>query len=281
MKCNIIILILCACVFELGTSMSTVLAEAPSTPSSRDEELAQNCADCRLTSQSIEDLIRKPRQMNAYGQLEERVDLEKIKKAVCKDIVSDRDRENCRSFFYTNLETIEKWKQHSQRVSFFDFVCIKELKYCCPRNSFGPKCTKCSPCNTNELCHGDGTRFGNGTCVCTEGHTGPRCASCKRGYHAVITKDSLTSDGADDRLVVCKPCHRSCQYCRLDGSLGCEVCRSGFTWIPAYGCSDIDECAQNKKICGENTFCVNTEGSYFCYGKLFSSSRVFCSNHPI
>lgn len=268
MKCNISNLFPRPTITEPLLLLMLTFGMATASMQTLDEELAQNCAHCRLTSQSIEDLIRKPRQMDAYGQLEERVDLEKIKKAICKDIISDKDRENCRSFFYTNLDTIEKWKLHSQKVSFFDFVCIKELKFCCPRNSFGPRCTKCPQCGRNELCHGEGTRFGNGTCLCSEGHTGPKCSSCQRGYHAVIRKDEEPTGRAGDRLITCKPCHRSCQFCRNEGPLGCEVCRSGFTWIPTYGCSDIDECSQNKKICGENTFCVNTEGSYFCYGEL-------------
>lgn len=275
MKCVLVLSLLCA---SFRAQLVSSASEDP-TLGSKEEVLARNCANCRLASQSIEELIRKPRQMNVYGQVNERVDLDKIKKAVCKDIVSDRDRESCRSFFYTNLKTIEKWKQNSQKASFFDFVCIKELKYCCPRNSFGPRCTKCSACERNEHCHGEGTRFGNGTCVCDKGYKGQKCASCERGYHPVIAKKDKTlsseTDDTDDQGTVCEPCHRSCLYCRSGSPLGCEVCRSGFTWIPAYGCSDIDECSQNRKICGDNTFCVNTEGSYFCYGKIDISK-----NHP-
>lgn len=215
-----------------------------------------NCTDCRLTSESIEGLIRIPRQMNLYGQIDDKIDLEKIKKLVCKDISDDYDREKCRHFYFTNLPTIQKWKNSSAKTKFFDFVCIKELKFCCPRNSFGPKCTKCIECNSNQHCHGEGTRQGNGTCVCKDGHQGPDCNSCSKGYYS--KRDNST-------IISCKPCHRSCLYCRHDGPLGCDVCQKGFTWLPSYGCSDVDECVKNKKICGENTFCVNTEGSYFCY----------------
>lgn len=226
-----------------------------------DESVEQSCAACRLVSHSIDDILTKPRQMNAYGRMDDKIDLEKIKKGVCKDIASDGERERCRDFFFTKIGTIQKWKHSTSKANFFDFVCIKELKYCCPRNSYGPKCTKCIECNKNEHCHGEGTRSGNGTCVCKEGYTGNKCAFCARHYYLHNGNQQSTSMGRE-----CRPCHRSCLYCRHGGPTGCEVCRSGYTWIPTYGCSDVDECLQNDgKICGDNTFCVNTEGSYFCY----------------
>lgn len=227
-------------------------------------DIKQKCSNCRLTSTSIEEILRKPRQMNSYGQIDDRIDLEKIKKAVCRDLINDQERERCRSFYFNHISTIQKWKQIYARMSFMDFVCIKELKYCCPRNSFGPTCTKCQECGPNQHCHGDGTRSGNGTCVCKEGHTGPGCASCVPGYY--LDKKNINGLNEISSMALCRQCHRSCLYCRQEGPLGCEVCQSGFNWVPTYGCSDIDECIQsNKKICGDNTFCVNTEGSYFCY----------------
>lgn len=228
------------------------------------ESIEQLCADCRLTSQSVENLIRNPRQVDAYGQVEEKVNLEKIKKAVCKEIISDQERERCRNFYFSQQANVIKWKQSQSRISFHDFVCIKELKYCCPSNSYGPKCTKCPKCGINEHCHGDSTRTGNGSCVCREGHTGIECASCLPGYY--LDKSVLKLSDDSPKRILCKACHRSCLYCRHESPQGCEVCKSGFTWVPGYGCSDIDECIKSKnKICGENTFCVNTEGSYFCY----------------
>lgn len=238
---------------------------------SNDNAIVDKCNDCKLASDSINDLIKLPRQMDAYGQMDDRVDLEKIKKRICKDIINDENRERCRHFYFTQLSTIQKWKNLNIKSSFFDYVCIKELKLCCPRQSYGPKCNKCVDCNVNEHCHGEGTRQGNGTCVCKEGHSGPHCMSCQKGFHQ--EKLSVGSEKFEQKAtellmkkVLCKACHKSCLYCRHGGPLGCEVCQKGFTWIPDHGCSDIDECTQsNNKICGQNTFCVNTEGSYFCY----------------
>lgn len=228
---------------------------------SKDVKVDTLCGECRITSESLENLLRQPRQMNAYGQLEERIDLDKIKKAVCKDIVNDTEREKCRNFFYTQSSVIEKWKLTRGKTTFFDFVCIKELKVCCPRNSYGTTCKKCNKCGINEQCYGEGTRSGNGECICNQGHTGLNCSKCMPRYYSDIVEETPNST-----RVVCKPCHKSCLYCRREGPLGCEVCQSGYTWVPTYGCSDIDECIRSgNKICGDNTFCVNTEGSYFCY----------------
>lgn len=230
------------------------------------DEVEDKCRECNLTSRSIEEIIKLPRQMNSYGNMEERIDLEKIKKRVCTDISNDVDREKCRHFYFTQLPTIQRWKHSKTKTSFFDHVCIRELKVCCPRNSFGPKCSKCSLCPNNQECHGEGTRQGNGTCVCKQGYTGHNCNFCIKGYYQDTVRQNLSKIETKRAPVICSPCHRSCEYCREGGPQGCDVCKAGFTFIPGYGCGDIDECINsNNKICGENTFCVNTEGSYFCY----------------
>lgn len=233
----------------------------------QNEKGVQLCNDCKLTAQSVEDLVRKPRQMDSYGQMSDRIDLDKIKKAVCKEIASDEDRESCRSFYYNNLEAAQRWRRAAEqsKTSYYDFVCIKHLKLCCPEGSFGPKCTKCSRCATsNEHCHGESTRSGNGTCICKPGHSGHQCSSCLPGYY--LDKEALKLPEFSSKRLLCKSCHRSCESCRSHGPQGCEVCTKGFAWISGLGCTDIDECIQSdNKICGLNTFCVNTIGSYFCY----------------
>lgn len=223
---------------------------------------SSTCYDCRLTSNSIEDLLKKPRLVNEYGEVESNIDSDKINKALCKDIINDKERERCRSFYFSYSSVIKKWRQTGSKQSFFDFVCIKELKLCCPRDSFGPRCTKCPECDVNKVCYGEGTRVGNGTCICKEGHVGSNCENCSIGFY-------MDRSGRNGSLsTICRACHRSCISCYQGGPLGCQVCRSGFVWLPGYGCSDEDECTRsNNKICGDNTFCVNTEGSYFCYGK--------------
>lgn len=227
-------------------------------------ETPDKCAECRLTSNSIEDLVRKPRQVDSYGHVDDRINLDKIKKAVCKEVINDIEREHCRKFYFNNIDSVEKWKNTNPKVSFYDFVCIKELKYCCPENSYGPKCSKCPQCGQNEYCLGEGTRAGNGSCVCKEGHIGVNCNSCLRGYY--FDKTALELPDYSRKRILCKQCHKSCEACFQAGPKNCQVCRKGYTFVPGHGCSDIDECIESdKKICGDNTFCVNTEGSYFCY----------------
>ncbi|XP_077232306.1 uncharacterized protein LOC143868531 [Tasmannia lanceolata] len=246
--------------FVIGYLAFSLLMEHTSFLATADI-IEDKCHDCRLTSSSVDELTRRPRQMNSYGQVGDRIDLEKIKKAVCKEYHNDGDREKCRNFYFTQQASVLRWKQSSSKASFFDFVCIKDLKVCCPERSFGQKCTKCSKCNTNEFCHGEGTRSGNGTCICKAGHAGQDCSVCLKGFY--MDKSHSNPSGGK---TACEKCHRSCEQCRGPGPTKCDVCKSGFTWEPSYGCVDIDECIRSKnKICGENTFCVNTEGSYFCY----------------
>ena len=43
----------------------------------------------------------------------------------------------------------------------------------------------------------------------------------------------------------------------------CE-CKSGYKGDGKNSCIDINECLENLKPCGENTICINTQGSYTC-----------------
>lgn len=67
----------------------------------------------------------------------------------------------------------------------------------------------------------------------------------------------------------CIACDSSCfKHCRFAGPKGCEVCRDGYIWDEEYGCLDIDECIQlGYNPCHSNSFSVNNEGSYRCFGK--------------
>lgn len=81
---------------------------------------------------------------------------------------------------------------------------------------------------------------------------------------------SQNSDEQKNDRIKCLPCDKSCAFhCRSKGPRGCEVCKIGYFWDNEFGCVDIDECIEMKRSpCKKNTFCVNTEGSYFCYGKF-------------
>jgi hypothetical protein len=57
---------------------------------------------------------------------------------------------------------------------------------------------------------------------------------------------------------------------------GCEI---GFEWSDTYSeCSDVDECAMDKKLCGSNTKCTNEQGGYSCECAIgaFRNSDFVC-----
>lgn len=106
----------------------------------------------------------------------------------------------------------------------------------------------------------------------------------------------LTEPVGQDQKPQCEPCDKSClSFCRAKGPKGCEVCRDGYSWDPDYGCLDIDECHElGYNPCQKNSFCINTEGMYDCFGKhikrfsrlsfvtlSFSSSLCFFLSFPI
>lgn len=177
---------------------------------------------------------------------------------------------------------------------------------CCPDGHYGIYCKKCpggpfNVCSKRGQCKGDGTKKGSGKCVCHKGYTGDLCDQCEPGYY--LDKNILDNlakhdknldkngdkngDKNDDKTkdesnrvrnkkITCLPCDKSCAFhCRSKGSRGCEVCKSGYYWDQDYGCIDIDECNELKRNpCKKNTFCVNTEGSYLCYGQLIGRTFI-------
>ncbi|KFD73057.1 hypothetical protein M514_00186, partial [Trichuris suis] len=98
----------------------------------------------------------------------------------------------CHSMIEQQEELLEKWF-YRLRISIpdlFQWLCIDQMKVCCPRNRFGPECTSCPgdtsrPCFGNGACHGSGTRFGTGKCVCHAGYQGKLCRKCAHNYYAV------------------------------------------------------------------------------------------------
>ncbi|CDW52964.1 DUF3456 and EGF CA domain containing protein [Trichuris trichiura] len=160
-------------------------------------------------------------------------------------------------------ELLEKWF-HQLRISIpdlFQWLCIDQMKVCCPRNRFGPECTFCPgdtsrPCFGNGDCHGSGTRFGTGKCICHAGYQGKLCRKCAHNYYVVHENKTHVS---------CTPCHGACKGgCQKGGPDGCRDCQSGWRMVPGKGCEDIDECESSP--CNASTFerCENTPGSYKC-----------------
>ena len=150
------------------------------------------------------------------------------------------------------------------------------MKACCPDGHFGPECKPCpgfptNVCRGHGYCAGNGSRDGSGRCVCNTGFAGLECNKCAKKFF-----QSLNDTNGE---LVCEPCDRSCQEgCRSSGPKGCLVCAPGYLWDNDFGCVDIDECVDlGTNPCEANTFCINTEGSFYCYRKcLLFVARYQC-----
>ncbi|KAK6178706.1 hypothetical protein SNE40_011228 [Patella caerulea] len=149
----------------------------------------------------------------------------------------------------------------NNNIDLHSWLCIENIKACCPGNTFGPECSPClggmeRPCAGNGDCDGGGTRQGKGTCSCHSGYTGELCNECSDGYFEEMKNDTHT---------VCNKCHESCKLtCWESGPQGCDECKDGYEIIDET-CMDVDECkVDGNNPCDENRMCVNNEGSYSC-----------------
>ncbi|CAG0882775.1 unnamed protein product [Cyprideis torosa] len=196
-----------------------------------------------------------------YGRSEVR--LAEISEGICKEL--SRGNDQCHELYAEHEELIEEWwkdKQESQ-PDLLDFLCIQELRVCCPPGTFGADCHDCiggrkNPCHSNGRCVGEGTRKGNGRCECHHGYEGEDCMKCSDGFF---------EEYRDSNKLLCSPCHAACvSGCTGAGPASCTACAVG--WRKSDdGCVDIDECIafQTSPCDGKaNTFCVNTEGSFSC-----------------
>ncbi|KAF4520876.1 hypothetical protein B566_EDAN007057 [Ephemera danica] len=164
---------------------------------------------------------------------------------------------------------VEQWWFHKQDVEpdLTKWLCIEELKLCCPAHHYGPNCTPCdgqpdNMCSNNGRCKGSGTRNGTGECICDKGYAGSVCSECAQGYYESYR---------DDAKLICSPCFAACEKtCTGPGPKGCSSCGSGWEHEPDLGCIDINECLEFTATCQEQQFCVNNEGSFSCLGAMVS-----------
>lgn len=203
--------------------------------------------------------------LGSYADSEVR--LTEIQENLCRDVSPGQDQ--CHHLAEESEHTIEEWwfKERKQGYSLDEVLCVEYKKVCCPWNFYGPECAPCPTCNRNGRCIGNGTRLGTGECDCYSGYSGNECNECASGFY------QKSSDP-----LVCISCDKSClDHCRFGGPKGCEVCREGYFWDADYGCLDIDECLEmGHNPCMTNSFCVNTEGSYFCFRELILTFTHHC-----
>jgi len=90
------------------------------------------------------------------------------------------------------------------------------------------------------------------------------CSGCtgSGSDHCVACSDRYFLDNG-----VCRSCHPSCfSACTDDSSLSCDSCKDGWVHDEGQGCLDVNECTQTDANCEDNTYCLNTEGSFVCKG---------------
>ena len=134
-------------------------------------------------------------------------------------------------FFNQKHDNKEKKVDDIYKNPFYQFMCVKELKFCCSDDkSYGSKCNKCpgynkessTVCNDHGTCEGAGDRKGTGKCKCTSNYKGKTCNECKARFYKNENNE-------------CKTCHQGCKNsCSGPTNVDCEgknekeICGKGF-----------------------------------------------------
>ncbi|KAJ6653644.1 hypothetical protein lerEdw1_009020 [Lerista edwardsae] len=82
--------------------------------------------------------------------------------------------------------------------------------------------------------------------------------SCRDGFRALREDNAYCEEG---NAQVCRP--PTSQYEQEEPRKPSSVCSISLTALS----TDIDECAEGRHYCRENTMCVNTPGSFMCICK--------------
>ncbi|XP_034936135.1 cysteine-rich with EGF-like domain protein 2 [Chelonus insularis] len=249
-----------------------------SPPSPVDEKLKTEklppCAACKVLIESFKKGFDKTKRgkfeggdtaweednLKSYARSEVR--LTEIQEGLCKGVL--KGEAQCHELAEELESAIEEWwfNHQDSYPDIYVYICIKHSKRCCPKDHFGPECTKCTGypdkvCNNNGRCKGSGTRKGNGQCSCDKGYAGDQCSECAVGHYESYR---------DENKLLCSSCHEACaKECKGAGAANCEGgCRKGWKETEDKGCVDINECLESEKYCPGNQFCINKDGNYSC-----------------
>ncbi|GFS86068.1 protein disulfide isomerase CRELD2 [Trichonephila clavipes] len=212
------------------------------------ETVVPSCSACKnlvksflkavdeTTRQSFEggDADWERKKLGAYENSELR--FIEIQEKLCTDVTTGKDQ--CYNLAELYENELEEWfyEERNKNLGLFDFLCINQLKFCCPNNTYGPKCIPCpggigKPCGGHGECLNGGTREEPASCLCDIGYTGLLCNECKTGFYEDKTSSSLS----------CKLCDVACKdYCRGPGPKNCTVCSEGYNFVENEGCIATD-----------------------------------------
>ncbi|GIY39730.1 protein disulfide isomerase CRELD1 [Caerostris darwini] len=160
-----------------------------------------------------------------------------IQEKLCNDVTTGKDQ--CYNLAELYEEELEDWfyEKRAQKQDLFQFLCINQVKLCCPDNTYGPDCIPCpggvkEPCGGHGKCKNGGTRQKPATCICDIGYTGKLCDKCKHGFYKDANGTSFS----------CKKCDKACKdHCRGPGPKNCEVCSDGYYFLQNEGCIIEDD----------------------------------------
>lgn len=161
------------------------------------------------------------------------VRLIEIQEMLCTDIT--RGEQQCHTIAEEHESDIEYWWKHQEEhPDLYQWLCIEQLKFCCPQNHYGKDCQECSDCSGNGVCKGNGTRKGNGKCNCDKGYSGENCNKCAEGFYEAFK---------DESKLLCSQCHVSCaDGCSGPGASKCKNCKEGWFQRDNDGCFDVSYC---------------------------------------